>query len=257
MFIYKITNIKNGKAYIGLTTKSVRLRWKAHISNAFAKNIQYYLYKAMRKNGLDSFKIETVYEAVDLRELVAVEKGLIAQYGTLYSSNGYNQSSGGESRSGIKLSQEVVNQMRLRTTAQLAANGHPMKGKKHSDKSRAQMSVSAKCKPPVQNKTRQKLSIAATGRVIPREAVETSRKKRTGAKRTPEQCAKIAAGRVGKGLGNQASRKYSAQLIKNALEFVLSGSSQIAASKLFGVSSSHLSHLLSGDRRQNWQRGIS
>ena len=71
MFIYKITNIKNGKAYIGLTTKSVFSRWKAHISNAFVKNIQYYLYKAMRKNGLDSFKVETVYEAVDEQELKA------------------------------------------------------------------------------------------------------------------------------------------------------------------------------------------
>jgi group I intron endonuclease len=257
MFIYKITNITNGKAYIGLTTKSVRSRWKAHISNAFAKNIQYYLYKAMRKYGLDSFKVETLYEAVDLRELIAVEKGLIAQYGTLYNSNGYNQSSGGESRSGVKLSPEVVAQMRIRTMAQLAANGHPMQGRKHSGKSRAQMSVSAKCKPPISDKTRQKLSIAATGRVIPREAVEVGRQKRIGVMRTPEQCVKIAIGRVGKGLGNQASRKYSAQLIKNALEFVLSGSSQTAASKLFGVSSSHLSHLLSGDRQQNWQRRIS
>lgn len=257
MFIYKITNIKNGKAYIGLTTKSVCSRWKAHISNAFVKNVQYYLYKAMRKNGLDSFKIETLYEAIDLRELVAVEKGLIAQYGTLYSSNGYNQSSGGESRSGIKLSPEIVDQMRLRTMAQLATNGHPMQGKKHSDKSRAQMSVSAKCKPPMLDETRRKFSIAATGRIIPREAVERARQKRLGAKRTPEQCARIAAGRVGKGLGNQAQRKYSVQLIKDAIDFVVSGHTQIAASKLFGVSSSHLSRLLSGDRQQSWQRRIS
>mgnify|MGYP003654908464 CR=1 FL=1 len=257
MFIYKITNTTNGKAYIGLTTKSVCSRWKAHISNAFAKNIQYYLYKAMRKYGLDSFKVETLYEAVDLRELIAVEKGLITQYGTMTCAGGYNQSSGGESRTGIKLSAENVEKMRVRTKQWIAENGHPMQGKKHSDKSRAQMSVSAKCKPPVQDKTRQKLSIASTGRVIPREAVERARQNRLGVKRTPEQCAKIAIGRVGKGLGNQASRKYSAQLIKNALEFVLSGRSQAAASKLFGVSSSHLSHLLSGDRQQNWQRGIS
>jgi group I intron endonuclease len=211
----------------------------------------------MRKNGLDSFKIETVYEAVDEQELKAVEKGLIAQYGTMTCAGGYNQSSGGESRSGIKLSKEVCEQMSVQTKKQLALNGHPMKGKKHSDESRAQMSISAKCKPPISDETRRKFSVTATSRVIPREAVERARQKRLGAKRTPKQIERIRAGRMGKGLGNQAQRKYPVQIIKNALEFVLSGHSQTAASKLFGVSTSHLSHLLSGDRQQIWQRRIS
>ena len=254
MFIYKITNIKNGKAYIGLTTKSVCSRWKAHISNAFVKNVQYYLYKAMRKNGLDSFKVETLYEAVDLRELVAVEKGLIAQYGTLYSSNGYNQSSGGESRSGIKLSPEIVDQMRVRTMAQLAANGHPMQGKKHSDKSRAKMSVSAKCKPPISDETRRKFSIAATGRVIPREAVERARQKRLGVKRTLEQCARIAAGRRAvTQKKNRGNRKYPVELITNAIKRVRAGEKQGYVAMSIGIQQSYMSQLMSGKRGNSLQ----
>jgi group I intron endonuclease len=243
MFIYKITNITNGKAYIGLTTKDVCPRWKAHISNAFTKNIQYYLYKSMRKYGVDSFKVETLYEAVNLRELIAVEKGLIAQYGTMFCANGYNQSSGGESRSGVKLTDATKAKLSIASKKQFLLCGHPMEGKKHTSESRVKMSCSAKNRP--------------IGKSMPREAVESSRQKRTGIKRTPEQCAKIAAGRVGRGLGNQGARKYSTQIIKNALEFIVSGHTQIAASKLFGVSSSHLSRLLSGDRQQNRQRGIS
>jgi group I intron endonuclease len=254
VFIYKITNIKNGKAYIGLTTKSVCSRWKAHISNAFVKNVQYYLYKAMRKNGLDSFKVETLYEAVDLRELVAVEKGLIAQYGTLYSSNGYNQSSGGESRSGIKLSPEIVDQMRVRTMAQLAANGHPMQGKKHSDKSRAKMSVSAKCKPPISDETRRKFSIAATGRVIPREAVERARQKRLGVKRTLEQCARIAAGRRAvTQKKNRGNRKYPVELITNAIKRVRAGEKQGYVAMSIGIQQSYMSQLMSGKRGNSLQ----
>jgi group I intron endonuclease len=257
MFIYKITNTINGKAYIGLTTKSVRSRWKAHISNAFAKNIQYYLYKAMRKYGLDSFKVETLYEAVDLRELIAVEKGLIAQYGTLYNSNGYNQSSGGESRSGVKLSPEVVAQMRIRTTAHLAANGHPMQGKKHSSKSRAQMSVSAKCKPPVSDKTRQKLSIAATGRVIPREAVEIGRQKRIGVKRTPEQIERIRAGRrLVTPRKNKGNSKYPAEFVRQAVMRMISGEKQSKVAKDTGLHQAYLSQLIHGKRGNSLHGGV-
>ena len=249
MFIYKITNIKNGKAYIGLTTKSVCSRWKAHISNAFAKNVQYYLYKAMRKNGLDSFQVETVYEAVDEQELKAVEKGLIAQYGTMTCAGGYNQSSGGESRTGIKLSAKNVEKMRVRTKQQIAENGHPMMGKKHSAETLAKMSVSAKAKPPVSAETRRKLSAAHTGRVMPREAVERARQKRLGAKRTPEQIESMTLARIGKGLGNQAARKYDIAHLQQTLAFVRSGNTQVAAAKLFGVCPSHISRLLSGDRQ--------
>jgi group I intron endonuclease len=197
----------------------------------------------MRKYGVDSFKVETLYEAVNLRELIAVEKGLIAQYGTMFCANGYNQSSGGESRSGVKLTDVTKAKLSIASKKQFLRCGHPMEGKKHTMESRVKMSCSAKNRP--------------TGKIMPREAVESSRQKRTGIKRTQEQCAKIAAGRVGRGVGNQGARKYSAQIIKNALEFIVSGHTQIAASKLFGVSSSHLSRLLSGDRQQNRQRGIS
>ena len=50
----------------------------------------------MRKYGNDAFSITLVYEATSRVEMFAVEKGLIAQYGTFVGSGGYNLTSGGD-----------------------------------------------------------------------------------------------------------------------------------------------------------------
>lgn len=95
MHVYKITNTVNGKIYIGITTCSVAKRWREHKCNA---NIgtNGYLYRAMRRHGFGSFRIECVYQGVSLIEIAAVEKGLIAQYGATNRTKGYNRTSGGE-----------------------------------------------------------------------------------------------------------------------------------------------------------------
>ena len=162
---------------------------------------------------------------------------------------GYNQSSGGESRTGIKLSAEHIEKMRIRVKQQIVEKGHPMLGRKHSMGSRMQMSASAKSKPPVSAETRRKLSVAHTGRIMPCEAVERARQKRLGAKRTPEQITRITFARIGKGLGNQSARKYNLAHLQQVVDFVRSGNTQVAAAKLFGVCPSHISRLLSGSRQ--------
>jgi hypothetical protein len=210
----------------------------------------------MRKNGLDSFKVETVYEAVDERELKAVEKGLIAQYGTMSCAGGYNQSSGGESRTGIKLSAEHIEKMRIRTKQWIAEKGHPMLGKKHSMESLAKMSISAKCKPPMSDETRRKFSIAATGRVIPREAVERARQKRLGAKRTPEQIERIRAGRrLVTPCKNKGNSKYPAEFVRQAVMRIKSGEKQSEVARDTGLHQAYLSQLIHGKRGSSLHGG--
>lgn len=36
-YIYKITNIVNNKIYIGLTTQTIKERWRQHVSSAYSK----------------------------------------------------------------------------------------------------------------------------------------------------------------------------------------------------------------------------
>lgn len=249
MFVYKITNNVTGRAYIGITTKSVRHRWKAHLCNAFVKNVDYYLYRAMRKYGKEAFSVETLYEASSHKELISVEKGLIAQYGTYSTANGYNQTLGGEGVFGLQWKPEAVEKMRARVkTWHEAGNLHPMQGKKHSDETRRKMSESAKNKPPVGEETRRKLSIASKGRKIPREAVEIARQKRLGVKRTPEQIERIRLGRRNGKVPrkHRGNSKYPAEFILCAISRVKSGEKQAYVAKDMGLHQSYLSRLIHG-----------
>lgn len=94
MCIYKITNLKNNKLYIGLTTVSIEQRWKGHVTQANIGN-QKPLYRAIRKYGVENFTIESIYDAESFEELGDAERWYIQQYNTRVP-NGYNLSAGGE-----------------------------------------------------------------------------------------------------------------------------------------------------------------
>lgn len=93
MLIYKITNILNGKVYIGQTTRTFEKRKQEHIDNAFKFNIDTHIYRAMRKYGLENFVFEKVCEAESIEDLNYLETFYIIQYDSVR--NGYNMSYGG------------------------------------------------------------------------------------------------------------------------------------------------------------------
>lgn len=93
--IYKITNLKNGKAYIGQST-NIEKRIKGHKKrayNASGKEYEKTLYRAIRKYGLNNFKFE-VLEICCLDELNEKERYYIEKYNTYYA--GYNETFGGD-----------------------------------------------------------------------------------------------------------------------------------------------------------------
>lgn len=128
--IYMITG-PSGKRYVGLTKTSARKRLNQH--HLYARNgLKSALYNAMRAHGTVAFSISVLTECVDAREAIACERGLIAQYGTM-APRGYNLTIGGERGAGYKLSPEH--------RAKIAKT---WPGRRHTDESRAKMSVSAK-----------------------------------------------------------------------------------------------------------------
>ena len=111
--IYKITNLKNDKVYIGQSI-DVEKRFIRHRNTAFNKNSPEYvypLYQAIRKYGLDSFKFEVV-EICSKKELNDKEIFYIQKYNSTNRNFGYNQVDGGNVAKYGKLSQTQVDEIK-------------------------------------------------------------------------------------------------------------------------------------------------
>ena len=91
--IYKITNIKTGKVYIGKTTKSLNDRLQGQINNADKGN-NFKLSFAIRKYCKENFIIEPIDFAETRDELNEKEVYYISEYKSL--EDGYNMTIGGE-----------------------------------------------------------------------------------------------------------------------------------------------------------------
>lgn len=104
--IYKITNLINGKSYIGFTSKNPpELRWKEHVYNA--SFLKYYLYRAIRKEGAENFSFEVICQSLDWKHcLYELESYFIDKYNTK-SPNGYNMTDGGKAPIGRTISAET------------------------------------------------------------------------------------------------------------------------------------------------------
>jgi len=58
-YIYLITNLVNGKKYVGCTTRTVEERWLRHISQARSRR-KFALHRAINKYGPHNFSVETL-----------------------------------------------------------------------------------------------------------------------------------------------------------------------------------------------------
>lgn len=106
MVIYKLTNIINGKIYIGQTTWSFNSRWSAHCAPSAKLTL---IDRAIKKYGKENFKLE-IENWNTLEELNSREVELIQKLDSSNKTIGYNLSLGGKNtifskESKIKMSQ--------------------------------------------------------------------------------------------------------------------------------------------------------
>lgn len=93
--VYLIENIVNGKKYIGQTVDYER-RVKEHQTRYKKENLKEqrsFLYRAMRKHGLENFHF-SILEECSPKELNDLEKKYIDEYGS--AQNSYNMTAGGQ-----------------------------------------------------------------------------------------------------------------------------------------------------------------
>jgi group I intron endonuclease len=96
MEIYKITNTENNKIYIGKTSKNTNLRWRWHINSSRGTKNDTLITRAMRKYGIDKFKIEKIDEADSLEKLQEKEFFWINHFNSTDKEKGYNIQRGDE-----------------------------------------------------------------------------------------------------------------------------------------------------------------
>lgn len=95
MVIYKITNLVNGKIYVGKTIHDLKVRIGQHKNDSKSTTRSYSskLYNAIKKYGWDSFKWEIVEKCKNESELNEREIFWIKNLGTI--NGGYNINEGG------------------------------------------------------------------------------------------------------------------------------------------------------------------
>ena len=136
MVIYKVTNLVNGKIYIGQTTEKnpIRRWWKHCYDNKTMFD------KAIKKYGQNNFKFEVIDLANSQDELNDKERYWISFYDCM-APNGYNLTSGG--RSYCVVSEETRKKMSECRKGEKA----PWYGKKLTEEAKQKMSEAHKGKP--------------------------------------------------------------------------------------------------------------
>lgn len=119
MFIvYLVTNLVNGKVYVGKTEKGLQKRWSKHVENC-RKGVGFRLYTAMRKYDPSSFSIEVVDIAKSGKEMNDLERIWIFLMCSRDPKYGYNMTDGGDggdTSSGLKRSPETIEKMKASST---------------------------------------------------------------------------------------------------------------------------------------------
>lgn len=143
--IYKLTNIVNGKCYIG---KTLTYRFKKRVNAHSLAKSESYLHQEIRKYGWNNFTTEVLHEVHDEEQADSLEISYIADYDTFR--NGYNEQTGGSS--GYKFSN------RARRRMSESAN-------KRWDNPEERRKFSETCKGrKVSDETKKKIALAGTGR---------------------------------------------------------------------------------------------
>ena len=100
--VYMFTNLINNKKYIGITTKTLEERCQHHLWN---RNDGGYFHHALKKYGMENFKLETIDKANSIVELKEKEIFWIKFYNSC--KQGYNLTRGGDGCWGYKHTEET------------------------------------------------------------------------------------------------------------------------------------------------------
>ena len=196
--IYKITNLVNGKVYVGQSI-DIEKRWMEHKYSHTRLSL---IGRALHKYGIDSFSFEVVCEC-DKSELNDKEQEYIAKYDCMHP-NGYNLKSGG----GQCVVYSEESKRKMSESQKLHTGWH------HTEETKKKIGDAHRGrKRPVESV--EKMRKALTGRHLSPEHVEKLRIAGTGRKQTPESIEKTRRALLGRKhgpLSEETKKKLSEAL---------------------------------------------
>ena len=186
--IYMYENKINGKKYIG-KAKNFNIRHKQHIKSSYNENnsrdYNCCFHRAIRKYGINNFKIKILAENLTNKQMNDYEKFFIKRYNTLSkNNNGYNIAEGGEGGNLFvgktdeemnefkeKISKKAKERLKNKENHPMYGTHRdgkdaPMYGKHHTEESKKKNSESHKGKK-LSKETKEKLSEIRRGEKHP------------------------------------------------------------------------------------------
>jgi group I intron endonuclease len=218
--VYKITNVINGKIYIGRTVKPLSYRWVDHLSET-RRGSELLFHKAIRKYGEENFKVEELSKHDTDEELNAAEIAAIALYRSHERECGYNLTYGGEGMRATDETRKKISEAAMGNTRALGlirgpqSEEHKRKlieartGKKRSPEAIAKFSATMKGHI-VSDETKQKISDAHKGRKFSIEHRQKLGESRRGKPLSEDHKLKLSIAGKGRILSEEHKRKIGA-----------------------------------------------
>ena len=202
--VYKITNLVNGKVYIG-ASKNIEKRWWGHKRCTDSP-----IHSDLETYGLDNFKFEVLLECPE-DMLCQWERDMICLYDADDPEKGYNSPKDrpyslkrNESLKGHKLSEET--KRRISESHKGKSSGY--KGHKHTDEVKRKMSEAHKGHK-LSEETKRRISEARKGKSFSEEHKRKMSESHKGITHSEEAKRKISEARKGITHSEEAKRKIS------------------------------------------------
>lgn len=225
--VYRIDNLENGNFYIGQTRTSLSRRFNDHKSEARRGEVNMVLYNAMRKYGVEMFTIEDI-ELVETETKDELSKKLNERevYFIATLKPPYNTAPGGLGHTGIEWTEE----RRRRFKELMSGENNPNFGK------------------PLSDETKEKLSTALKGRVIPEDVRKKTSETMRGVPKSEETRKKMSEARRGWSMprGKDSKKAIAIDQYDKEGNFVKSFGSISDAANEIGCQSSGICFCLKG-----------